>query len=81
LICWQRWQANSDVLALMNFQPEVVTYQPVLDGRWQRRLDSADSDWLGPGAQSPVWLETAAELKLWPQSFVLYERIDTDSPR
>ncbi|NJL49576.1 MAG: DUF3459 domain-containing protein, partial [Leptolyngbyaceae cyanobacterium SM2_5_2] len=80
LVCWQRWQANSEVLALINFQPEVVAYQPLLDGCWQRRLDSADGDWLGPGSQNPAVLETTVELRLWPQSFLLYERIDPDSP-
>ena len=76
LICWQRWHHDSEVLVLMNIQPEPVSYRPVLDGRWQRRLDSAGADWLGPGSEAVAVLETAAELQLQPQSFVLYERLD-----
>jgi maltooligosyltrehalose trehalohydrolase len=76
LICWQRWHHDSEVLVLMNIQPEPVSYRPVLDGRWQRQLDSAGADWLGPGSEAVAVLETAAELQLQPQSFVLYERLD-----
>jgi maltooligosyltrehalose trehalohydrolase len=76
LICWQRWQGSSEVLVLMNFQPEGVPYLPVLDGRWHLRLDSAADDWLGPGNQTPTLLETAEKIHLRPQSFVLYERLD-----
>jgi maltooligosyltrehalose trehalohydrolase len=76
LICWQRWHHDSEVLVLMNIQPEPVSYRPVLDGRWQRRLDSAGADWLGPGSEAVAVLETAVEIRLQPQSFVLYERLD-----
>ncbi len=77
LICWQRWHHDSEVLVLMNIQPEPVSYRPVLDGRWQRRLDSAGADWLGPGSEAVAVLETAVEIRLQPQSFVLYERLDS----
>jgi maltooligosyltrehalose trehalohydrolase len=76
LICWQRWYHDSEVLVLMNIQPEPVSYRPVLDGRWQRRLDSAGADWLGPGSEAVAVLETAVGIRLQPQSFVLYERLD-----
>ncbi len=76
LICWQRWHHDSEVLVLMNVQPEPVSYRPVLDGRWQRRLDSAGANWLGPGSEAVAVLETAVEIRLQPQSFVLYERLD-----
>lgn len=74
IVCWQRWQEDSEVLILANFQPEVVPYLPVVDGCWHRRLDSASADWLGPGSTTPAILATATECCLQPQSFVLYER-------
>ncbi|HIK45775.1 MAG TPA: malto-oligosyltrehalose trehalohydrolase [Leptolyngbyaceae cyanobacterium M65_K2018_010] len=80
LVCWQRWQGTSEVLALMNFQPETVPYTPLLDGRWQRCLDTADVEWLGPGSQNPDILQTGGELRLSAQSLVLYQRIPSESP-
>jgi maltooligosyltrehalose trehalohydrolase len=74
IVCWRHWQDTSEVLILANFQPEPVPYLPVIDGRWQRRIDSAAVDWLGPGSQAPKILQTATECCLQPQSFVLYER-------
>lgn len=74
IVGWQRWREDSEVLVLANFQPETVPYLPVADGRWQRRIDSAAVDWLGPGSQTPERLETGTELHLQAHSFVLYER-------
>lgn len=76
MICWQRWQPGSEVLVWMNVLPEALSYCPLLDGRWQRRLDSAAADWLGPGSEAPAVLETGAKMRLHPHSFVLYERLD-----
>jgi len=72
-ISLRRWQGDSQAIVLMNFQPESVSYLPVLDGRWQQRLNSADESWLGPGSETSETLETGKLAVLPPYSFVLYE--------
>lgn len=73
LINWQRWSGESQVVCLMNFQPETIRYIPVLDGQWQQRINSAATEWQGPGSEAPDPLATATTVSLPPQSFVLYE--------
>jgi maltooligosyltrehalose trehalohydrolase len=77
LVYWHRWFESSRVVCFMNFQPETIHYIPVLDGKWQQRLNSADVNWMGPGSQAPEYLETANPIVLPSQSLVLYERCDT----
>ena len=71
-----RWQPRPTILLMINVQPEVVSDQPVLDGQWEQQLDSADALWLGPGSRCPQILATGAELSLWPQSMVVYRRLE-----
>jgi maltooligosyltrehalose trehalohydrolase len=75
VITLRRWQGSSQIISLMNFQPEPVSYLPVLDGQWQQRLNSADESWLGPGSDAPATLETGKMAVLPPHSFVLYEHL------
>ncbi|MEB3314518.1 MAG: malto-oligosyltrehalose trehalohydrolase [Cyanobacteriota bacterium] len=71
-----RWQPRPAILLLINVQPEVVSDQPVLDGPWEQQLDSADALWLGPGSRCPELLAPGTELSLWPQSMVVYRRLE-----
>ena len=45
-------------------------------GRWEKRVDSADLEWLGPGACTPSTLDTGAtaEITMPPRSFLVFER-------
>ena len=45
-------------------------------GRWEKRVDSADLEWLGPGACAPSTLDTGAtaEITMPPRSFLVFER-------
>jgi maltooligosyltrehalose trehalohydrolase len=47
---------------------------PLPAGHWRRLLDSADEQWLGPGAVSPAEVESSetAQLRVGPTSFVVY---------
>jgi maltooligosyltrehalose trehalohydrolase len=71
----RRWHGGSQVLYLLNFQPDPVSYVPVLDGQWQQRINSADQTWMGPGSEAPQMLETGKMASLPPHSFVLYEQL------
>ncbi|HEY9736210.1 MAG TPA: DUF3459 domain-containing protein, partial [Trichocoleus sp.] len=79
VILLQRWDEGQKLACLMNFQEQPAVQQIKAQGRWQKRLDSADVSWKGPGSQTPEVLETAQELTLSPHSFVLYEAAQTDA--
>ena len=76
VISIRRWHDSSQIVTLMNFQPETVSYVPVLDGQWRQTFNSAAEIWLGPGSEAPAILETGKIAKLPPQSFVLYEYVN-----
>ncbi|MBD0334130.1 MAG: malto-oligosyltrehalose trehalohydrolase [Cyanobacteria bacterium Co-bin13] len=77
VILLQRWSDSQKLACLMNFQAEPTVQSVQIEGRWQKRLDSADVSWKGPGSQVPEVLEIAQELTLSPHSFVLYETAQT----
>lgn len=79
VILLQRWSDQQKLACLMNFQQHSVTQPIQVQGRWQKRLDSAEVSWKGPGSQAPEVLEIAQELLLSPHSFVLYETAQTDA--
>ncbi|MEJ2698695.1 MAG: malto-oligosyltrehalose trehalohydrolase [Desulfuromonadales bacterium] len=48
-----RRQGTSQVICMFNFHREALEAAPLLDGGWVKRLDSAETCWLGPGASLP----------------------------
>jgi maltooligosyltrehalose trehalohydrolase len=50
-------------------------------GTWEKRVDSADLEWLGPGACAPSTLDTGAtaEITMPPRSFSVFERTRSSS--
>jgi maltooligosyltrehalose trehalohydrolase len=77
VILLQRWCDGQKLACLMNFQDDSTVQLIKVKGQWQKRLDSAEVSWKGPGSQAPDVLETAQELPLSPHSFVLYETDQT----
>jgi maltooligosyltrehalose trehalohydrolase len=74
LLVFRRWFEDYQVLCLLNFSKNPVSYSPNLIGKtWQKRLDSNDKKWLGSGSNLPEILTDTSELTLVPESFVLYE--------
>lgn len=74
LLVFRRWFEDHQVLCLLNFSKNPVSYSPNLIGKtWQKRLDSNDKKWLGSGSNLPETLTNSSELTLVPESFVLYE--------
>jgi hypothetical protein len=49
---------------------------PLPEGRWTKRLDSADVRWLGPGSliQGEIGSGKEAHLALQPESFVILKK-------
>ena len=52
----------------------------ILEGQWERKIDSSDLEWLGPGTDLPskVVVSTQSPLTLRSRSFAVFQR--TDSP-
>lgn len=79
VVLLRRWGQGQQLACLFNFQPALAHQAVSVQGRWQKRLDSAAADWKGPGSQCPEVLAAAQTLPLSPHSFVLYETDQTDA--
>jgi maltooligosyltrehalose trehalohydrolase len=71
-------ERDSDQLAMLfNFSGfRVAINRPALAGKWTALIHSADSQWRGPEANSPVDFKLASpcELRLAPHSFLVLQR-------
>lgn len=68
---------GEETVLLLNFgEAEVSVCCPLKAGSWNRRLDSADENWLGSGSRVPERLECAVGMSLimGPRSAVLLSR-------
>lgn len=75
LLFLKRWQPESQIFCVMNFNSQAVTFKPPnLTGTWQKILDSAETKWSGSGTSMPDQLTTIDELTIQPQSFALYQQ-------
>jgi maltooligosyltrehalose trehalohydrolase len=71
-----RTQETSDILAVLNFSEGTVkTTIPVGDCSWQKRLDSSDTHWGGPGSSVPDVVGDPREVSFNPHSAVIFEAI------
>jgi len=70
-------QSGTNFLAtLMHFGKSPASLSISLrPGVWERRIDSADLDWLGPGTSIPLRLELAGPINvnLQPNSFAVLQ--------
>ncbi|HKQ07443.1 MAG TPA: malto-oligosyltrehalose trehalohydrolase [Blastocatellia bacterium] len=76
LLMLRRWTAESEIVAVMNFAAEpapVAADWPA--GRWEKRLDSADAEWAGPGSAITPTLTAGDEFILQPHSCAVFARI------
>jgi maltooligosyltrehalose trehalohydrolase len=73
----RRWSGKSEAFALLNFSDAKANVALSLsDGRWRKRLDSAEERWQGCGSSLPDVLEAHGEsiLTLSPKALVFFER-------
>ena len=71
----RRWRGDSGVVAAFNFSAVAATVEaPLPAGRWRLLLDSADTQWAGPGGAAPPEIDSVGmvRLTLAPWSFVLF---------
>ncbi|WP_035990613.1 malto-oligosyltrehalose trehalohydrolase [Leptolyngbya sp. KIOST-1] len=73
VIVYQRSLPDGPLLFLMNFQQAVTTIELEAPQQpWQLKLDSAATEWNGPGSSLPETIAEAQTLELPPLSFTLY---------
>ncbi len=71
----RRWSEASEALMIFHFADAVDEVRVKLpDGEWQKRLDSADVQWMGPGSQIPERVAGDVILSVGPKAFVLFTR-------
>jgi maltooligosyltrehalose trehalohydrolase len=75
LIFLQRWNNESQIFCIMNFNDQDVTFKATPpSGNWQKSLDSSEPKWMGSGSRLPDKLIQEQELTIKPHSFVLYQQ-------
>lgn len=76
LILLHRWQNNSQVFSILNFnQQEVNLKIDFPSGKWQKILDSAEPKWMGSGSSLPEEItRKEAKLSIKSRSFVVYQQ-------
>jgi maltooligosyltrehalose trehalohydrolase len=79
LLFLRRWWDADEVVLMFHFGADPTTLTlPVPAGQWQKRLDSAEAQWHGPGSPTPalVMSDGEASLTLSGQAGVLFIRPD-----
>ena len=73
LVSYRRQMSNGQILCMMNFDSQTANAEVTPAERpWQRMLNSAASEWDGPGVSLPSEVATGQILHLAPSSFALY---------
>ncbi|MBI3326073.1 MAG: malto-oligosyltrehalose trehalohydrolase [Nitrospinae bacterium] len=73
----RRWSGDDQGFMVFHFgDAPIAVPLPVPEGRWHKRLDSAEERWRGPGSAAPAVLTSAGEvvLGLPPRAVVLFMR-------
>lgn len=75
IIRMRRWNGSQEVFFIFNFNCSEVKIVPsIIEGRWNKMLDSSEKIWNGPGSLLPKELNPGKEITLRGQSFVLYNK-------
>lgn len=75
LIFLQRWQSDSHIFCVMNFNDRETSFSfDFFEGKVRKLIDSADTKWMGSGSFSPGIIEKPQELTINPFCFQLYKK-------
>lgn len=75
IISMRRWNVSHEVFFIFNFNCSEVKIVPsIIEGKWNKILDSSEKIWNGPGSFLPDELNSGEEIIIRGQSFVLYNR-------
>jgi maltooligosyltrehalose trehalohydrolase len=73
----RRWRGDSVVFTVLHFGDAAASIAlPVPPGRWERRLDSTEQRWAGPGSASPLAVTSEGDvtLSLGPKGCLVFAR-------
>ena len=74
----RRWRNKSEVLCIFNYHSKDTEVKvDFTGGHWSKLLDSAESEWKGPGSALPRKAHTEERMKLKGKSFALYTKEHT----
>ena len=77
LVYLRRWSAGNQAFCVMNFDRKDAAFIASLPpGNWKKLLDSADTEWEGPGSFLPELIEKDQALTINGLSFALFELED-----
>ena len=65
--------ADPQVYCVFNVGEEDTTFPPFTEVGLQKRIDSADAEWQGPGNESPDEITAQSSIAIRARSFILYE--------
>jgi maltooligosyltrehalose trehalohydrolase len=74
--------AGCQVAMLFNFGDGAVDLgSEILEGKWEKKIDSSEPEWLGPGTELPSTIEvsTRSPVTLRPRSFAVFQRTTSSS--
>ncbi|HEY9659506.1 MAG TPA: DUF3459 domain-containing protein, partial [Allocoleopsis sp.] len=72
-ITLHRWHEDNHLLCFLNFNKIPVSLISPIERSGQKLLDSAEEKWCGSGSKLPEILAVKQELKIQPESFVVYQ--------
>jgi maltooligosyltrehalose trehalohydrolase len=73
----KRWSSSDKAVIVFHFGESPITITiPFPEGRWRKRMDSAEERWHGPGSHIPHELGSQGEviISVQPHAFVLFVR-------
>jgi maltooligosyltrehalose trehalohydrolase len=73
---------TSELATLYNFgNAPTELGRGILEGEWEKKIDSSDLEWLGPGTDLPSKISASSQsvLTVRPRSFVVFERAVSSS--
>jgi maltooligosyltrehalose trehalohydrolase len=73
---------TSQLAMLFNFgDARVDLTSGILQGEWEKEIDSSEPEWLGPGTDLPsiIGISTLSTLRLRPRSFAVFARTNSSS--
>jgi maltooligosyltrehalose trehalohydrolase len=73
----RRWKQDGEVVIIYNLNNDKVNLiREIPPGKWRKKLDSADTEWLGNGSQILLEIDSASEIDLIlePESFVFFKK-------
>jgi maltooligosyltrehalose trehalohydrolase len=76
----RRWSADNEVFMVCNFSEARESLAlPVPAGHWDKRLDSAEKRWEGPGSSVLAQLDSQGEVtvSVSPKTFVLFSELSS----